>query len=74
MRQAKSLKIKHYNSGVEDKPNGFLCQIIDNDGKTILKEFFEHSPYEKLSHQFCRNYLKILTGEQLIYPEEEKNA
>jgi hypothetical protein len=39
---------------------GFICKIIDNDGVTVLHEFWER--YEKLAIQHCRHWLEAHTS------------
>jgi hypothetical protein len=56
----KCLKVKKLREATEFHPGGFLFTIFDDDGKTILKEYWDC--YEKLGIQYCRNWLAINYG------------
>jgi len=71
----KQLKVKKLVDKSEFHPGGFIFQIIDNDGTTVLKEYWEAN--DKLGIQFCRNWLKTRAGEEIdfsSYIKEQKNA
>jgi hypothetical protein len=74
MNQPKQLKVFRLKPKDEFHPGGILFQIIDNDGKTILKEWWD--VHEKIGIQFCRNWLKVRAGEELEFstpPEPTPN-
>jgi hypothetical protein len=67
--QPKQLKVVTLCNRDEFHPGGFMFKVIDNDGTTILKEFWE--PYQKLGIQFCRNWLKHRAGEEIEFYQPE---
>lgn len=71
-RQAKQLKIISLCPADSINPGGFIFRIIDNDGVTILKEYWE--PNQKIGIQFCRNWLKIKSGEDLGFTDFSKEV
>lgn len=64
-QQAKQLKIKSLRPADEFHPGGFIFQIIDNDGSTIIKEWW--GPSERAGILECRNILKLRAGEDLDF-------
>jgi hypothetical protein len=69
-KQPKQLKITKLKQSDEFHPCGHIFTIIDNDGTTILKEFWDIN--EKIGIQYCRNWLKIKSGEELDFSEYNK--
>jgi hypothetical protein len=65
LKQPKQLKISMLRRKDEFHPGGFLFKIIDNDGTTVLKEYWDAD--KGLGTQFCRNWLKVLAGEELEF-------
>lgn len=72
MNQTKKLEIKPLLPKDEFHPGGFLCKIIDNDGKTVLKEWWEANDKTAILH--CRNWLKFRAGEDINFNEKESHA
>jgi len=65
IKQPKQLKISMLRPKDEFHPGGFLFKIIDNDGTTVLKEYWDID--KGLGTQFCRNWLKVRSGEELDF-------
>ena len=65
--QAKQLKIATLRNKDEFHPGGFIFTIIDNDGTTILREWWDSN--KELGIQFCRNWLKLRAGEEIDFME-----
>jgi hypothetical protein len=65
--QPKQLKITQLSNKDEFHPGGFLFFIIDNDGVTIIKEWWDSD--RSMGIQFCRNWLKVQAGEELDYSQ-----
>jgi hypothetical protein len=57
MLQPKQLTFKDLKPQDEFHPGGFLCKIIDNDGHTVLKEWWDN--YKPNAILTCRNWLKM---------------
>lgn len=57
MTQPKQLVFTDLVPKDEFHPGGVLCKIIDNDGSTVLKEWWDINRVTAVLQ--CRNYLKI---------------
>ena len=66
----KQLKIFALRPKDEFHPGGYILQIVDNDGTTIIKEWWES--FAPVGVQYCRNWLKVRAGEELDYSHYEK--
>lgn len=64
-KQPKQLKVSQLRPKDEFHPGGFIFRIIDNDGTTILKEWWDSD--QRMGVQFCRNWLKVRAGEELEF-------
>jgi hypothetical protein len=69
--QPKRLQLKPLVPKDEFHPGGFFCTIIDNDGSTVIKEWWE--PNEKTAILHCRNWLKLRAGEEIDFNPKDTN-
>lgn len=65
LKQPKQLKISVLRHKDEFHPGGFIFRLYDNDGTTLLKEWWDAN--RKMGEQFCRNWLKLRSGEELEF-------
>lgn len=68
--QAKQLQIKELVPATEFHPGGYLCKIIDNDGSTVIKEWYENFRPAAILH--CRNWLKMKYEGNIDYSDYER--
>jgi hypothetical protein len=70
MNQPKQLVFKDLVPASEFHPGGVLCQIIDNDGHTIIKEWWDIN--KVIAVLYCRNWLKMKYEGNIDFSEYEE--